>query len=475
MRAVLTCLFVSSLLSTSSGLQEWLCPKPVLPSDVQQTPAGVDVNLTCPQEAWEGNATFTWRLENRTLGMKHPSRLVAGALLLLKSVRHRDSGNYTCYRNGLKICSIHLMVGEVLKVPHMSCTRKFPVGIIRCEYHPSHRPSPATKAVLLVRKGFNTEPKTEPCTYYNSAQRYICRLKLGEGDHASHMVFMCITSMADSQLSIPQMISGYSVLQPDPPVNVKVSPVQGAPRKLIVTWQYPPTWNPSFYKLQFQVKYRAEHTPFVTTAHVQLRPSYLIVDALIGRRHLVQVRAQEEFGHGSWSHWSPEATGVPWTDPGIQEEELQSTVLPPDYSTEDINSYSAEDYNYGDPLYAQPAISRRPLDPAVDKSHLHVSQYAFIIAGASLALGFILFVGILIRYKKKWLKDSPKGGKLYSIFPFCPLSKMTPEDLQPSPNSIPLVSPPSSPLSDGPADVSGDSISPGSYDVTNLNYFFFSR
>ncbi|KAJ1080923.1 hypothetical protein NDU88_001111 [Pleurodeles waltl] len=475
MRAALTCLFVSSLLSTCSGLQERLCPKPVLPSDVQLTPAGVDVNLTCPEDTWEGNANFMWKLGNRTLGTKPPNRLVAGAMLMLKSVRHRDSGNYTCYWNGLRICSIHLMVREILEVPQMSCTRKFPVGVIRCQYNPLHRPSPTTRAVLLVRKGFNTEPKTKPCTYYNSSQRYICLLKLGEGDHASHMVFMCITSMADSQFSTPQMISGYSVIQPDPPVNVMVSPVEGAPRKLIVTWQYPPTWNPSFYKLQFQVKYRAEHSPLVNTALIQLKSSCLIVDALTGRRHVVQVRAQEEFGHGSWSHWSPEAIGVPWTDAGLHEEELQSTVLPPDYSTEDISSYSTEDYNIGDPLNGQPAISRRPTDPAMDQSHLHISQYTFFIAGASLAFGAILFVGIMIRYKKKWLKDSSKGGKLHFVFPFCPQRKMTSEELQPSPNTIPLVSPPSSPISDVPADVSEDPASPDSYDVTNLNYFFFQR
>lgn len=29
-------------------------------------------------------------------------------------------------------------------------------------------------------------------------------------------------------------------------------------------------------------------------------------------RHVVQIRAQEEFGHGDWSEWSQEAMGTPW-------------------------------------------------------------------------------------------------------------------------------------------------------------------
>lgn len=38
-----------------------------------------------------------------------------------------------------------------------------------------------------------------------------------------------------------------------------------------------------------------------------------ISDAWKGLRHVVQLRAREEFGHGSWSPWSPEASGTPWT------------------------------------------------------------------------------------------------------------------------------------------------------------------
>lgn len=38
-----------------------------------------------------------------------------------------------------------------------------------------------------------------------------------------------------------------------------------------------------------------------------------IRDAWRGTRHVVQVRAKDEFGHGTWSEWSQEAVGTPWT------------------------------------------------------------------------------------------------------------------------------------------------------------------
>lgn len=45
----------------------------------------------------------------------------------------------------------------------------------------------------------------------------------------------------------------------------------------------------------------------------ELRHRCIIYDAWRGMRHVVQLRAREEFGHGSWSAWSQEATGTPWT------------------------------------------------------------------------------------------------------------------------------------------------------------------
>lgn len=38
-----------------------------------------------------------------------------------------------------------------------------------------------------------------------------------------------------------------------------------------------------------------------------------IRDAWSGMRHVVQLRAREEFGHGLWSEWSQEVLGTPWT------------------------------------------------------------------------------------------------------------------------------------------------------------------
>lgn len=54
-------------------------------------------------------------------------------------------------------------------------------------------------------------------------------------------------------------------VQPDPPVNVTVTPVARNPRWLSVTWQDAPSWNSHFYRLQFELRYRAEKSKAFTT------------------------------------------------------------------------------------------------------------------------------------------------------------------------------------------------------------------
>lgn len=125
-------------------------------------------------------------------------------------------------------------------------------------------------------------------------------------------------------------------MKPDPPVNVTVEALEKAPQRLQVNWSYPSSWDPRFYWLRFQVRYRPEPAQNFTEVRTcllacclslarlspalcplqvdQVTTTWLdIRDAWRGMRHVVQVRAKDEFGHGTWSEWSQEAVGTPWT------------------------------------------------------------------------------------------------------------------------------------------------------------------
>lgn len=79
----------------------------------------------------------------------------------------------------------------------------------------------------------------------------------------------------------------FPTVQPDPPVNVTVTAVPGNPRWLRVTWRDPPSWNSYFYRLQFELRYRAERSKTFTTWMVS-SPS------TSGRRRALGPRGQWE-------------------------------------------------------------------------------------------------------------------------------------------------------------------------------------
>nr|XP_033781586.1 interleukin-6 receptor subunit alpha [Geotrypetes seraphini] len=433
----LACTMAISLLLASKSFQMRQCPKPVLPAEAWLRPAGVDVNLTCLNEK-PNNSSISWKLQNRTLPLKALNRVMMKEQLLLKSVRSTDSGNYSCYRDGQRVCNIQLLVGEILEKPKLTCYRKFPVSNIRCEWKPLKRISTVTKAVLQVQKGFNDDDFfTEKCTYYQSTQTFSCRLKNREEDDSTYVVSICVMNNVDSQSSNKEMFTGNNILQPDPPTNVTVKAVERSPQKLIVTWSYPLTWRNNYYRLKFKIRYRAEYSVVFTVVYSQ-KTSILITDAWMDKNNIIQVQAREEFDHGSWSTWSHEVTGIPWT--GYQDQ--GDPVMEPSPSrfydyTEDVTYTYSEEYSN---------LELDPNENTLSMKESMVPWHIFFLAGASLVPGIILFMGIIIRYKKKW-KQTLKEEKLSIFLQYSPIQLVL-ERWKPNSNATTIFPPSESAPSD---------------------------
>uniref|UniRef100_A0A8D1BTF5 Interleukin-6 receptor subunit alpha n=1 Tax=Sus scrofa TaxID=9823 RepID=A0A8D1BTF5_PIG len=452
----------------SSGccrLTEFFSPPAEVAQDVLTSLPGASVTLTCPGGEPGDNATIHWVLRNQVTGSPDGRPAGVGRRLLLKSVQLSDSGNYSCYQDGVPAGSVRLLVDAPPEEPQLSCFRKSPLSNVGCEWRPRSPPSPTTKAVLLVRKFQNSpvEDFQEPCQYSLEAQRFFCQLAVPEGDNSFHIVTLCVANSAGSQSSTPQTFEGYGILQPDPPVNITVSAVDRNPRWLSVTWQDPPSWNSYFYRLQFELRYRAERSKTFTTWMVkELQHHCIIHDAWSGMRHVVQLRAQEEFGHGLWSEWSQEVTGIPWTESRSSpaETELPLSTQAPTTNEDDEDISSKESAN---------ATSLPVQDSA------SVPLPTFLVAGGSLAFGTLLCIGIILRFKKTGQLQALKEGKT-NMHPPYSLGQLVPERPKSTPVLVPLISPPVSPNS------LGDNTSRNSrpeargpqspYDVSNRDYFF---
>lgn len=101
----------------SSGccrLTEFFSPPAEVAQDVLTSLPGASVTLTCPGGEPGDNATIHWVLRNQVTGSPDGRPAGVGRRLLLKSVQLSDSGNYSCYQDGVPAGSVRLLVdGEL--------------------------------------------------------------------------------------------------------------------------------------------------------------------------------------------------------------------------------------------------------------------------------------------------------------------------------------------------------------------------
>ncbi|KAF4802296.1 interleukin 6 receptor [Turdus rufiventris] len=382
---------------------------------------GANITLTCQDEV-STNATVLWQVEDQGAAGGWRRQLAEGNTLLLRRLRYEDSGHYSCSVGSHLLRSLRLLVAEPPETPQVFCYRRSHDKDVLCEWPQQEKPSPGTRAVLWVKRRFMAENATEQrCRYFSKARKFVCRVKVPPGtDDTRHLVVStCVSNSAGGSAGKDKIITLSSVpVKPDPPVNVTVEALEKAPQRLQVNWSYPSSWDPRFYWLRFQVRYRPE--PAQTFMEVdQVTTTWLdIRDAWRGTRHVVQVRAKDEFGHGAWSEWSQEAVGTPWTDPWDLTSEMEpfSSQVP------------MEDGTYGVTLIPR-LFEEDDTDSAggsVMESSTHpvASPYAFLVTGASLLLGIALFVAIMVQadmVDKRAGDDQARGrGTAYAGSPTPP-------------------------------------------------------
>ncbi|XP_061462280.1 interleukin-6 receptor subunit alpha isoform X2 [Rhineura floridana] len=418
----------------------------------------MNITLPCLQGELENITLVHWAFNGQNLSSSPARQVVPGPSLFLPSVYYNDSGRYSCHSGGRLLSSLRLMVEEPPQEPNITCFRRSLAKDIFCEWRTSHLMSIRTKAKLWVRKTFVGVNHTEQqCRYYTKSRKFSCRIGgLNDDNTFFLLVSICIVNLAGA-LRSHTYISTDILLKPDSPVDVVVNAMENNPNQLFVTWRKPPSWGSLFYRLQFQLRYRAEASRIYEVHLLTDLTSYTISDALPGLCHTVQVRAQEEFGLGSWSEWSREAFGTPWTEPRDPESEATSDISEVPFHYEILSTIKP---------WETPEFPQITNKPAVEDAAAPVPLYTFLIMAATVTVGLALVVGVIVRYRKKW-GTSPSGEEKPGSVPPHSLTLLAPE---PPLSSSPLLSPPASPFSESSVD-SPSILDHSPYDVSNADYF----
>ncbi|NWY99792.1 IL6RA protein, partial [Loxia curvirostra] len=122
---------------------------PGLPRDTVLGHLGANITLTCQDEV-PANATVLWQVEEQGAAGSWGRQLAEGNTLLLRQLRYKDSGHYSCSVGSHLLRSLWLLVAEPPETPQVSCYRRSHDKDVLCEWPQKRKPSPGTQAVLWL-------------------------------------------------------------------------------------------------------------------------------------------------------------------------------------------------------------------------------------------------------------------------------------------------------------------------------------
>ncbi|NXD82436.1 IL27B protein, partial [Halcyon senegalensis] len=106
-----------------------------------------------------------------------------------------------------------------------------------------------------------------------------------------------------------------NIVKPDPPQDLRVLPIPGETKKLLLEWNPPGSWPfPGYFPLKYHIRYTPDGS-VTTTIGPYEQTSYTLTGLRPGTLHHIQVAAKAFADSGEFSAWSPPASGTPWMEP----------------------------------------------------------------------------------------------------------------------------------------------------------------
>ncbi|XP_054468833.1 interleukin-11 receptor subunit alpha [Anoplopoma fimbria] len=331
-------------------------------------------NVTLACEKSQIRLPVVWHLNHSSVLPRH--NVTSDGTLVLLQVNHSAQGNYSCYdARGFLLHSISLRLGHPPGKLSVSCQVPNHTHV-RCSWTES------IKTFL---------PAKYNASFRGSGQEWrSCVLdvvhKHCDVDHPAfwqtvHTLRITETNALGSETTF-ESFSLQKLLKPEPPESLLVKALEGYPKRLNVSWNFPASWPlHDAFPLMFQISYRPMGSMYWSEVFSEESP-VMIFDALAGHLHQVQIRARDAVNPESkWSEWSPLLHVRPW--------EVPSTTESPEDSFPD----------YPFPFSTQPEISTPKLDNSVhpeDEGNMGLVillvLFSVVILTTILSLIFVVWV-----------------------------------------------------------------------------------
>uniref|UniRef100_A0A3Q1EP20 Ciliary neurotrophic factor receptor subunit alpha-like n=1 Tax=Acanthochromis polyacanthus TaxID=80966 RepID=A0A3Q1EP20_9TELE len=272
-------------------------------SDVQYSRLDSNVTLRCGKS--QSGTPVVWRLNRSSALPWH--RVTSDGSLVLLQVDQSAQGNYSCYDDrGLLLHSVRLRLGHPPGLLSISCQVPNHTHV-RCSWVESVKTFlPAQYNASFRGNG----QEWRPCIVDFSRKH--CDVDDPSFWLPIHTLRVTETNALGFETTYVRF-QLHKLLKPDPPEFVMAEQLEGYPKRLNVSWNLPSSWPlHGAFPLMFQIRYRPQGSMYWSEIYTE-DSSVVILDALAGHVHQVQVRARDEPNPESqWSEWSPQLLIRPW-------------------------------------------------------------------------------------------------------------------------------------------------------------------
>ncbi|XP_069561079.1 interleukin-11 receptor subunit alpha [Brachyistius frenatus] len=312
-------------------------------SGVQYGRLEANVTLACGKS--QIRTPVVWHLNNSSALPWHKVTTDGGLVLL--HVNQSAQGNYSCYDDrGLLLRSVKLRLGHPPGLLSISCQVPNHTHV-RCSWVDSVKTFLPAKYNASFR---GNGQEWRPCILDIAGKH--CDVDHPAFWQTIHTLRVTETNALGSETTYVRL-KLHELLKPQPPESVLVKALEGYPKRLMVSWDFPSSWPPyDAFPLVFQIRYRPQGSMYWSEISSQESPM-VIFDALAGHLHQVQVRARDEVDSESqWSEWTPLLLVRPW-------EAVYTTTEP------------AEEPDDGFPGYSFPSNTKPETSTAKSQNPVH--------------------------------------------------------------------------------------------------------
>ncbi|XP_047424926.1 interleukin-11 receptor subunit alpha isoform X2 [Mugil cephalus] len=327
--------FLSWSLRSCSSAQIWTDEV----SDVQYGRLESNVTLACGKS--QIRTPVVW-YHNRSAVLPRHQVTSDGRLVLLHADQSAQ-GNYSCYNDsGLLLHSVKLRLGHPPGLLSISC--QVPNhSFVRCSWE-EHVKTFLPAKYNASFKGTGLEWR--PCIV-NVAIKH-CDVELPAFWQTFHTLRITQTNDLGSETTYARF-KLHELLKPNPPESVSVKEQDGFPKKLVISWNIPSSWPVGdAFPLMFHVRYRPHGSMYWSEIYSS-DSEVVVLDALAGHVHQVQVRARDDVNSESqWSEWTPMFFGRPWAayttpDPVEDPDDFYTFNTTPETPTENPRDSTSDD------------------------------------------------------------------------------------------------------------------------------------